>query len=103
MTYTDTSLRCQIHEGTIVLEDETVDCYLVLFRPEGSTHRSLAINYRGGMTLAMPIDDLRRRFKPKREHNPSSMEPSFFGSPRCQSGSIASGGWHQSCTCDTCF
>jgi hypothetical protein len=33
-----------------------------------------------------------RPFGPRRE-----------GSPRCQSGSIASGGQREYCTCDTCF
>lgn len=29
--------------------------------------------------------------------------PSHDGSPRCESGSLASGGTHAHCTCDTCF
>jgi hypothetical protein len=29
--------------------------------------------------------------------------PSHNGSSRCQSGSIASGGTHAHCACDTCF
>jgi hypothetical protein len=29
--------------------------------------------------------------------------PSHNGSPRCQSGSIASGGTKSHCSCDTCF
>lgn len=29
--------------------------------------------------------------------------PSHNGSPRCESGSIASGGTRAHCTCDTCF
>ncbi len=29
--------------------------------------------------------------------------PTHDGSPRCQSGSIASGGRNAYCTCDTCF
>lgn len=29
--------------------------------------------------------------------------PSHDGSSRCQSGSLASGGRHAHCTCDTCF
>lgn len=29
--------------------------------------------------------------------------PSHYGSPRCQSGSLASGGRHSHCSCDTCF
>ena len=31
------------------------------------------------------------------------MKPSHFGSARCESGSIASGGNRAHCTCDTCF
>lgn len=29
--------------------------------------------------------------------------PSHLGSPSCESGSIASGGYRSHCTCDTCF
>lgn len=29
--------------------------------------------------------------------------PSHDGSPRCESGSLASGGTHAHCTCDACF
>ncbi len=29
--------------------------------------------------------------------------PSHNGSPRCESGSIASGGQNAHCSCDTCF
>jgi hypothetical protein len=31
------------------------------------------------------------------------MKPSHKGSPRCESGSIASGGKNAHCTCDVCF
>jgi DnaJ-class molecular chaperone len=31
------------------------------------------------------------------------MKPSHNGSPRCQSGSIASGGKNAHCTCDVCW
>jgi hypothetical protein len=34
---------------------------------------------------------------------PDLMKPSHNGSPRCQSGSIASGGKNAHCTCDVCF
>jgi hypothetical protein len=33
----------------------------------------------------------------------TGIRPSHDGSPRCQSGSIASGGRNDHCTCDTCF
>lgn len=29
--------------------------------------------------------------------------PTRLGSPRCESGSVASGGTREYCTCDTCF
>ena len=31
------------------------------------------------------------------------MRPTHDGSPRCESGSIASGGTVEHCTCDVCF
>jgi hypothetical protein len=34
---------------------------------------------------------------------PDLIKPSHEGSPRCQSGSIASGGKNAHCTCDVCF
>ena len=32
-----------------------------------------------------------------------STRPSHDGSARCESGSLASGGYKSHCTCDTCF
>lgn len=29
--------------------------------------------------------------------------PGHLGSPRCKSGSLAAGGTHSHCSCDTCF
>lgn len=34
---------------------------------------------------------------------PGVFGPSHDGSPRCESGSIASGGKRAHCTCDVCF
>lgn len=34
---------------------------------------------------------------------PTEIAPSRNGSPRCESGSIASGGTREFCSCDTCF
>jgi hypothetical protein len=34
---------------------------------------------------------------------PEQIKPSHDGSPRCESGSIASGGKNAHCTCDVCF
>lgn len=34
---------------------------------------------------------------------PDSFKPSHYGSKRCESGSLASGGTHAHCSCDTCF
>ena len=34
---------------------------------------------------------------------PTEIGPSREGSPRCESGSIASGGTREFCTCDACF
>ena len=33
----------------------------------------------------------------------TGMQPSHFGSERCESGSLASGGETAHCSCDTCF
>ncbi len=38
-----------------------------------------------------------------RMNPPGSFAPSHDGSPRCESGSIASGGRSAHCACDTCF
>jgi len=35
--------------------------------------------------------------------SPETFKPHHDGSARCESGSIASGGTHAHCTCDTCF
>jgi hypothetical protein len=34
---------------------------------------------------------------------PDAIKPSHTGSPRCKSGSVASGGKNTHCTCDVCF
>jgi hypothetical protein len=47
-------------------------------------------------------DELRAE-QPCRTCSMPGMKPSHTGSPRCESGSIASGGKNAHCTCDTCF
>ena len=47
--------------------------------------------------------DYRNSVRENCEECKSGTPVDHFGSPRCRSGSIASGGHRAHCTCDTCF
>lgn len=50
--------------------------------------------------VEVSLKEARARFQPK-EHQ--GLGPRFWGSPSCESGSLASGGEKPYCTCDMCF
>ena len=52
-----------------------------------------------GEVVSRNLDTIKRKFKPADKNGPVS----FWGSTRCESGSLASGGMRSYCTCDTCF